>query len=108
MKKLLFLLLLLPSLVVAKNKVPAEKNMAGYVMVYHKDQDHGLHMAISQDGYTWTALNNDQPVIGGDIDPVEDVVPNRLLVVDHRLEVPTETIGNLGLQIERGVLHAYQ
>jgi len=37
-----------------------------YLMVYHKDQDHGLHMAVSDDGYTWTALNNDRPVIGGD------------------------------------------
>jgi len=35
-------------------------------MVYHKDQDHGLHMAISKDGYTWTALNDDKPVISGD------------------------------------------
>ena len=37
-----------------------------YLMVYHKDQDHGLHMALSRDGYTWTALNDDHPIIGGD------------------------------------------
>ena len=37
-----------------------------YLMVYHKDCDHSLHMAISYDGYVWTALNNDQPVICGD------------------------------------------
>lgn len=37
-----------------------------YIMVYHKDQDHGLHMAYSEDGYTWTAINDDKPVIAGD------------------------------------------
>lgn len=50
----------------AKPKVPSERKMAGYVMVYHKDADHGLHMAYSWDGYTWTALNSDHPVIAGD------------------------------------------
>ena len=40
--------------------------LCAYLMVYHKDQDHGLHMAVSMDGYTWTALNDDKPVIGGD------------------------------------------
>lgn len=40
--------------------------MEAYLMVYHKDQDHGLHMAYSQDGYTWTALNDDKPIIAGD------------------------------------------
>lgn len=43
-----------------------DSRLCAYLMVYHKDQDHGLHMAISEDGYTWTALNNDQPVIDGD------------------------------------------
>lgn len=37
-----------------------------YLMVYHKDADHGLHMAVSEDGYLWEALNGDQPVISGD------------------------------------------
>lgn len=37
-----------------------------YLMVYHKDPDHGLHMAVSKDGYTWSALNDDKPVIAGD------------------------------------------
>lgn len=40
--------------------------MTAYLMVYHKDTDHGLHMAVSQDGYTWTALNDDKAVISGD------------------------------------------
>lgn len=49
-----------------KVSLPEEKDMAGYVMVYHKDCDHGLHMAYSYDGYEWTALNDDLPVIAGD------------------------------------------
>lgn len=43
-----------------------EKDMGGYLMVYHKDQDHGLHMAVSYDGYEWTSLKNDKPIIAGD------------------------------------------
>lgn len=50
----------------AKNHTPKERQLAGYVMVYHKDADHGLHMAYSWDGYTWTALNNDCPIMAGD------------------------------------------
>ena len=46
--------------------IPSEKDMAGYVMVYHKDADHGLHMAYSWDGFTWTALNGDRPIMAGD------------------------------------------
>lgn len=40
--------------------------LEAYLMVYHKDQDHGLHMAYSEDGYLWTALNDDKPIIAGD------------------------------------------
>ena len=40
--------------------------MSAYVMVYHKDADHSLHMALSRDGYTWKALNGDKPVVSGD------------------------------------------
>ena len=49
-----------------KKKQQREKDMAGYVMVYHKDADHGLHMAYSWDGFTWTALNDDRPIMAGD------------------------------------------
>lgn len=48
------------------NKIPSEAEMGAYVMVYHKDADHSLHMALSYDSYTWTSLNNDEPVICGD------------------------------------------
>ncbi len=46
--------------------VPEEKDMGAYLMVYHKDDTHSLHMAISYDGHTFTAVNNNEPVIAGD------------------------------------------
>lgn len=46
--------------------IPSEDEMGAYVMVYHKDCDHSLHMAVSYDSYDWKALNNDKPVISGD------------------------------------------
>lgn len=49
-----------------RNAVPQGKDMSAYLMVYHKDDTHSLHMALSNDGYTFTALNNDKPVIAGD------------------------------------------
>lgn len=49
-----------------KNAIPQEKDMSAYLMVFHKDETHGLHMAISRDGYTFTALNDGKPVIAGD------------------------------------------
>lgn len=48
------------------NAVPQEKEMGAYLMVFHKDDTHSLHMAISYDGYTFTALNDGKPVIAGD------------------------------------------
>jgi len=51
---------------VYQNGVPTEKDMAAYLMVFHKDEDHGLHMALSRDGYHFTALNGQKPVIAGD------------------------------------------
>ncbi len=49
-----------------KNAIPEEKDMDAYLLVYHTDPTHSLHMAISRDGYTFTALNNGEPVIAGD------------------------------------------
>ena len=68
MRKISFLImaLLLAMPAEAKGRVPKDKALKGYVMVYHKDADHGLHMAYSWDGYVWTALNDDKPVMGGD------------------------------------------
>ncbi|MBR2184408.1 MAG: glycoside hydrolase family 43 protein [Prevotella sp.] len=44
----------------------ADGPLAAYLMVYHKDADHSLHMALSRDGYSWKALNGDKPVVSGD------------------------------------------
>ncbi len=49
-----------------KNAVPQEEDMSAYLMVFHKDDTHSLHMAVSDDGYTFTALNGGKPVIAGD------------------------------------------
>ena len=49
-----------------KAGAPKEKDMGAYLMVYHKDDTHSLHMAVSYDGRTFTAVNNNEPVIAGD------------------------------------------
>lgn len=49
-----------------RNGVPQEKDMSAYLMVFHQDDTHGLHMAVSRDGYSFTALNDGQPVLAGD------------------------------------------
>ena len=43
-----------------------KKTVAAYLMVFHQDEDHCLHAAISRDGYTFTALNDGKPIIAGD------------------------------------------
>lgn len=47
------------------NDVPAEQDMAAYLMVYFSDSDHSLHMALSSDGYSFTAINDNKPIIEG-------------------------------------------
>ncbi len=42
------------------------KEPMSYVMVYHKDADHSLHMAVSDDSYNWRAVNGDKPVVKGE------------------------------------------
>ena len=42
-----------------------EKDFAGYIMVYFKDQTHCGYLAISRDGYTFTDINGGQPVFDG-------------------------------------------
>lgn len=49
-----------------RNAVPQEKDMSAYLMVFHRDETHGLYMALSRDGYTFTALNGGAPVMAGD------------------------------------------
>lgn len=42
-----------------------EDDMAAYLMTYFSDSDHSLHMALSSDGYSFTALNDNRPIIDG-------------------------------------------
>src|SRR5438105_2813808 len=41
---------------------PGEKDFAGYLLVYFKDQTHSAYFAVSRDGYTFTDVNGGQPV----------------------------------------------
>lgn len=58
-----------PGQSIKANLIPQEKKMDAYLMVFHKDETHGLYMAVSYDGYTFTALNDGAPVIAGDTIP---------------------------------------
>ncbi len=42
-----------------------EKDFAGYLLVYFKDQTHSAYFAISRDGYTFTDVNNGRPIFDG-------------------------------------------
>ncbi|MDR0658581.1 MAG: BNR-4 repeat-containing protein [Mediterranea sp.] len=48
---------------VHRDVIPKEEDMAGYLMVYFKDDTHGLYFALSNDGYSFTDMNNGKPVI---------------------------------------------
>lgn len=50
----------------AKTKTLTEKDMGAYLFTFFSDPTHGLYMAISYDGYTFTAVNGNRPVIAGD------------------------------------------
>lgn len=39
-----------------RNAIPQEKDMGAYLMVFHRDETHSLYMAVSRDGYTFTAV----------------------------------------------------
>lgn len=59
-----FILLVVSSF--AQSGAPQEKDMAAYLLVYFTDPTHSLFMALSTDGYTFTDVNNGQPVVAGD------------------------------------------
>jgi hypothetical protein len=42
-----------------------ERDFAGYLLVYFKDQTQSAYLAISRDGYTFTDLNGGQPIFNG-------------------------------------------
>ena len=57
---------IVPTLEKPKNaRPPGEKDMAGYLFVYFKDQTQSAYLAISRDGYTFTDINGGQPVFQG-------------------------------------------
>lgn len=49
-----------------KSDEKRQEELGAYLMVFHKDETHGLYMALSYDGYTFTALNDAAPVMAGD------------------------------------------
>ena len=49
-----------------KQKKLTEKDMGAYLFTYFNDPTHSLFMAISYDGYTFTAINGSEPIIAGD------------------------------------------
>jgi hypothetical protein len=44
-----------------------ESDLAGYLMVYFKDQTHSAYLAISRDGYTYTDLSKGRPIFDGKV-----------------------------------------
>lgn len=68
MKNLLLtaLMLCLASCGLQKNKPLSEKDMAAYLLVYFQDNTHSLHMALSEDGYCFRAVNEGKAVVAGD------------------------------------------
>jgi hypothetical protein len=46
-------------------RAPEARDLAGYLMVYFKDQTHSAYVAISRDGYTFTDVNGGDPVFDG-------------------------------------------
>jgi len=63
---LIALMLGLASCGLQKNKPLTEKDMSAYLLVYFLDNTHSLHMALSEDGYTFTAVNEGKAVVAGD------------------------------------------
>jgi hypothetical protein len=59
------LALFLASAFFAFARVPEESELGAYLLVYFHDETHSLHMALSSDGYKFTALNDDKPIIDG-------------------------------------------
>ncbi|MBO5880248.1 MAG: hypothetical protein J6Q57_01175 [Paraprevotella sp.] len=69
MKKCLFLLVCFMAALTScapSKKQLTEEDMGAYLFVFFSDPTHGLFMATSHDGYTFTAVNDGLPVIAGD------------------------------------------
>ena len=61
---LLFLIFCLP--VPSCVDITDKDEMKAYLLVYFKDDTHSLYMALSKDGYSFTDVNNGDPVMAGD------------------------------------------
>ena len=59
------ILMALP-MVAKPKRALTEKDMGAYLFTFFSDPTHSLFMAISYDGYTFTAINNGEPIISGD------------------------------------------
>lgn len=68
MKKQMLLLLpaVMLTVVAMAKRQPTEKDMGAYLFTFFNDDTHSLFMAVSYDGYTFTAVNDGQPAIAGD------------------------------------------
>lgn len=63
---LLAIFLLLSASSCMQSKKSQDEEMAAYLLTYFTDPTHSLFMALSTDGYTFTDVNNGQPVVAGD------------------------------------------
>jgi predicted GH43/DUF377 family glycosyl hydrolase len=50
-----------------KASILNEKDFAGYLLVYFKDQNQSAYLAVSQDGYTFTDINQGEPLFIGSL-----------------------------------------
>ena len=58
--------------------------MGAYLFTYFKDDTHSLYFAVSDDGYTFTDVNNGQPIIAGDTIAEQKGIRDRISIV-HRM-----------------------
>ncbi|GEM_PF-2956575 len=111
-RKILALLLVLPLIAAAKNRVPSESDYAGYLFAYFTGNDNtrgeeAIRFALSDDGYDFKALNNDRPVIssaaiaetGGVRDPHILRGPDNCFYM-----VVTDMVSALGWDSNRGMV----
>ncbi len=66
MKKKSFYSALCVMILLMSQPTMAGKKMGAYLFTFFNDPTHSLFMAVSYDGYTFTAVNDGKPVIGGD------------------------------------------
>ncbi len=48
------------------NPVTSEEDLSAYLLVYFQDPTHSLYFALSSDGYSFTSVNEGNPVMSGD------------------------------------------